>query len=650
MEFLTDFGKAQWEAQERFRKIALEEARVAIENTKRHQADVNARMMDRVRIQALGKATPFGNEAFTGGNRSYDYDQNRQIIEAYISTRGIPDQKLPAPFTTGGSYGGVVTGGRIDVDSLIPVLDQPSFSLMENVLQRNQENYEANELLAEYNDDQISETELEKINESRVKVMDILRGITAKLSSGIKGGEAFVLSFTQDLTKVYQELLNYGYGYPRQDLERIRVYLEEEPALIELDIGQVGEPINKLALDILNRIVRPMLSPSFIGTMKEKKALMESIIESFYKTIDPSESGNHIPVELRIQSYDDLHKQFESVAQIYAQMVDIQRRQGTQQTQRLQNDLLALKRSFDSRAERLFGTLLAYSKGSIYTNSQDEIRGYTADFKTYSPERKLEVLQNAVDLFVEEEIQPEPYDAQDIEDVADIFSQPVGFQDVEEPLRMPEVDEPEVDEPEVEEEGAEPEPGQDDPFSFAEEAVNLPPVRPAPPRLQPAPEPRRPRQQVDEPASSKPEPAIPAPRTPASSKPEPATPTSSRGRKSNLQKLKDLDRQIIVFMERNPLARKDALLIELSKNISTSIDRAESTRGTISTKLLNDYKASFDKLKDTFPKTSGSGGRKRREPSRSKIHNSAVLRPETFKKFIEMIMKHFDDSSVIRRI
>lgn len=590
MEFLTDFGKANWEAQERQRKIALEEARMGVQNAKRHQEDVNARIMDRARIQALGKPTPFGNEAFTSGNRAYDYDQNRQIIQAYISTRGVPEQKLPAPFTTGGryGYGGIMSGGRIDVDSLVPVQDQPSFSLMENVLQRNQENYESNELMAEYNDDQVSETELEKINESRVKVMDILRGITAKLSAGLKGGEAFVLSFTQDLTTVYQELLNYGYGYPRQDLERIRVYLEEEPALIELDIGEAGEPVNKLALDILSRIVRPMLSPSFVGTMKEKKALMEPIIESFYKTIDPSESGNHIPTELRIESYEDVNRMFESLAQIYAQMVDIRRRQGTQQNQRIQNELLALKKQFDSRAERLFGILVAYSTGDIYKYSKDEIQRETNDFNLLSPERKLDVLQEAVDSFTWDEAEegteyqadvsypPSQYSESVIQPPSEFPSEFGQVESVEEPLRMPGGEPEESKEPELGEEGVEP-----GAFGFPEESA-----------LPPAPAPRR---RGRKPGSK--------------NKPKAQTEPPREGRVPRLAPTQPPRRRQIARAE------EEEALAEGEEPTAKAVGE----------------------------------GRRRKEPSRSKIHKSAVLKPETFKKFIESVMKHFDDSN-IRRI
>jgi hypothetical protein len=444
MEFLTDFGKKNYEAQEKQRKMMLYQAQLYNENTQRHQDDVNDSVLDRMRIEAMGKLTPFGNEAFTSGNRAFDYNQNREIIQAYISTHGIPKQMLPARFSTGGQIGLDMMGGRIDIDSLIPVLDQASFSLVEEALRRNQDNYEQNDLIAQYNDDQISETELEGIQTSKTKVLDILRGITAKLTAGIKqNSEAFGLSMMNDLQSVYQELLNWGYGYNREDLERIRVYLEEEPALIRIDVGsqRSATPVNKLALDILNRIVKPMLSSQFVGTMKEKKLLMEPIIESFYKTIDPSESGNHIPPKYRVEAFDDVNSQFEAITQIFSQMEDLERRQGTQQTQRVQNDLMKLKKSFDDRAERLYGTLVSYAMGDIYNQSEDEVTRATNDFNVLPAQRKIEVLQSAINEFDWDEQEVPPSYPPEMYEESEMGSLPFSLVEgeVEEPLRMPEL-------------------------------------------------------------------------------------------------------------------------------------------------------------------------------------------------------------------
>lgn len=550
----------------------LHQADLYNQNTHQHQQDVNERIMDKVRIQSMGKLTPFGNDGFTGGNRGIDYEQNRQILENYISTRGIPTQKLPAEFTIGSGYRGVLSGGvRLDVDSLVPVLDQPSYSLVQEVLRRNQENFEQNEMFAEYNDDRISETELENIEQSKVKVLDILRGITAKLTAGIKrNSEAFGLSMMEDLQQVYQELLNWGYGYNRSDLERIRVYLEEEPALIRIDVGaeRGGMPINKLALDILNRIVKPMLSSSFVGTIREKKLLMEQIIEGFYKTIQPSESGNNVPPELRVESFDEVNEQFQGLSQLYQQMDDLRRRQGTQQSQRVQNEMLALKKQFDERASRLYGTLVSYAMGDIYNASSEEITKARNDFNVLPAERKIAVLEQAIREFDwdEQEIPPSYPPEMYAESESLPFSLFGDVEEVEQPLEMPQRGEAESKEMEED-------------IPAIEEEVSAVPRRRGRPKGSRDLAPRQPRRRQ----------AI------------------SEGESEKSKSVREREEQ---EQEPEPFAESDL---------------PSGMRGT--------------------------GKRMKKSSARSemkKAFKASQIKPETFKKFIKSVMKHFDDSNIKR--
>lgn len=460
MAFNTALGKAQFQS---FLKLAnwdLETAHQGIVDTRINEYNIANHLGERARMEAQGRFFPWGEVGVQDSKMGWD--ESRSLRQQYeTGSQPRPDIEGVRMVNGGGMSGGVASGGGLfPYQRMLPVNAQPSFSLVQKALEEKRDTLEANDLFAEANDGAITESELEAIQNSRIKVDDTLRGITAKLSlrrraesvrgpagedvmiqSELRdaGGEQRQLNIVGDLQSVYKELLTYGYGYSRADVEKIRVYLEEEPGLVELYGGMPqGQEISNLAKDILVRIVKPMLSVDFSGTLEEKKLKMEPIATSFYKTIQPGETGRDpgSDPEIPVQNAEPLIAEWETMERIRMEIERLDELPAHAKTEGVKRDYKQLLADWKKRAEKLFMSIIASQTQG--TMSKQDIRKAGENFRPISVEQQWKTLNNAIEelrLFVEG---PEMYDHGENPRIEDPeLAQAVLGEDPDEPLRMP---------------------------------------------------------------------------------------------------------------------------------------------------------------------------------------------------------------------